>query len=206
MKESRWHMGKKEQDEPVSRYSGKLLFTTAAHKSYSQPTRWKADAIINVLSLLLWSPPMCVHSSPKNVSTVPVKPRHRPIIRRPLTAWMYADNRQTHIQSVTDVFYRRSQSNQWLFVSAPTFDLPQHPEVHTVHQSSGVLIAVLPQVRPVPSCHHNRGAPLTSQLGHPSVRKYKIWTFKFINVHTVFHCVVLSSSATFVFSKSQAFI
>lgn len=84
-------------------------FTTAAHKSYSQPARWRADAIINILSLLLWSPPMCVHSSPKNVSAVPIRPRHRPIRRSPLTAWMYADNRQTHIQSVTGVFYRHNQ-------------------------------------------------------------------------------------------------
>lgn len=64
-----------------------------------------------------------------------------------------------------------------LFVFVPTFDCPQHPEVYTVHQSSGVFIAVPPQVRPVPSCHHDRGAPLTLLLGHPQVRKR-------INIHT----------------------
>ena len=65
--------------------------------------------------------------------------------------------------------------HQWLCVSVPTFDCPQHPEVHTVHYSGGVFIAVLPQVWPVPGCHHYRGAPLAPQLGHPPVWKYSIW-------------------------------
>lgn len=55
---------------------------------------------------------------------------------------------------------------------AHTFDSPQDPEIYTVHQSSGVLVAVLPQGRPEPSCHHHRRASLSTQLGHPQVRKY----------------------------------
>lgn len=158
-----------------------------ANKSYSQPSRWKADAVINILSLPLWSPQMCVHSIPKNVSTVPMKPRHRPIIRSPLTAWMYADN--THIwviKFIHSVVYLTSCEHCVKYLL--TFDRPQHPEVDTVHQSGGVFIAVLPQVRPVPGCHHHRGAPLTPQLGHPPVRKYVKWINCLgTHLHIVFH-------------------
>ncbi len=69
-----------------------------ANTSNSQPTRWRAEAVINTLSLLPRFPPTCVHSSPKNKSTVPMKPRQRPKIRSPLTAWTCADKRRTSLQ------------------------------------------------------------------------------------------------------------
>lgn len=67
------------------------------NKAHSQPTRCSAEAVINILSLLLGPPPMFVHSSPGKVSAMPIKPRQRPTIRSPWTTWMCADNRQTDL-------------------------------------------------------------------------------------------------------------
>lgn len=54
----------------------------------------------------------------------------------------------------------------------PTFDCPQYPKVHTVHHSSGIFVTVFLQVRPVPSCIYDSGAPLTPQLSHRHVREH----------------------------------
>lgn len=87
------HKGKKTKKTRRTRSSS---LEKEQKRSHSQPSTWTAQALLNVLSLFRRSPPRCVHSSPKNASTVATKPRDRPIIRSPLTAWTYANDRQTH--------------------------------------------------------------------------------------------------------------
>lgn len=87
-------------------------------------------------------------------------------------------------------------------ISTPTFDSPQHPEVYTGHQSGGVFVAVSPQIRPVPGCHHYRGAPLTPQLGHPT----KIFSISNIQLILSTQSSYQTSNSCFRFSQRQDFI
>lgn len=153
------------------------LKVNAENKKTSPPSRWMTLAFTNKPSLHLWLPPTRVHSRPKNMSTVPTRPRIRPAIKSPLAAWMWADKPKTN------TWVLKSHVVRAMSDGVPTFDCPQDPKVHTVHHSSGVFVTVFPQVRPVPSCGYDGWAPLTPQLGHPHVRERNTSQSEFSSFH-----------------------